>query len=224
VAAARPGRGGLGRAPAQEDKTGYDYVHTAIDDHTRLAYSEVHPDEKDPACAGFLHRALAWFASHGIIVRRVLTDNALVYRRGTDWGWVCSAWQLKCRFTRPGCPWTNGKAERFNRTLAQEWAGPTPAPGPATPPEPPVADAAGLGPDCTRRGQARGDGHGSPGRLVRVNGDNHARQGQYSFRHGASLQLVDDRGYPVGGQTSFGHCRSLPGPLPPGGCDRDAGR
>jgi transposase InsO family protein len=103
-------------------KIGYDYVHTAIDDYTRLAYSEIQSDEKDPTCAGFLHRALAWFAAHGIQVRRVLTDNAMVYRQGTDWGWVCSAWQLKRRFTRPGCPWTNGKAERFNRTLINEWA------------------------------------------------------------------------------------------------------
>lgn len=103
-------------------KIGYDYVHTAIDDHTRLAYSEIHGNEKDSTCAEFLHRALAWFAAHGIRVRRVLTDNALVYRRGTDWGWVCSAWQLKRRFTKPGCPWTNGKAERFNRTLLTEWA------------------------------------------------------------------------------------------------------
>jgi transposase InsO family protein len=101
---------------------GYDYVHTAIDDHTRLAYSEIHADEKDQTCAAFLHRALAWFAAHGVKVRRVLTDNALVYRHGTDWGWVCSAWQLKRRFTKPGCPWTNGKAERFNRTLLTEWA------------------------------------------------------------------------------------------------------
>ncbi|WP_373235304.1 IS481 family transposase [Mycobacterium marinum] len=102
-------------------KIGYDYVHTAIDDYTRLAYSEVLPDEKDPTCAGFLHRALAWFAAHSVRVRRLLTDNALVYRHGTDWGWVCSAWQLKRRFSKPGCPWTNGKAERFNRTLINEW-------------------------------------------------------------------------------------------------------
>lgn len=106
----------------KKTKIGYDYVHTAIDDHTRLAYSEIHPDEKDPTCAGFLHRALAWFAGHGITVRRVLTDNAMVYRHGTDWGWVCTAWQLQRRFTKPGCPWTNGKAERFNRTLQTEWA------------------------------------------------------------------------------------------------------
>lgn len=103
-------------------RIGYDYVHTAIDDHTRLAYSEVLADEKDLTCAGFLHRALAWFADHGVRVRRLLTDNALVYRRGTNWAWVCSAWQLKRRFTKPGCPWTNGKAERFNRTLLNEWA------------------------------------------------------------------------------------------------------
>jgi transposase InsO family protein len=106
----------------KKTKIGYDYVHTAIDDHTRLAYSEVLGDEKDHTCAGFLHRALAWFASQGVTVRRVLTDNALVYRHGSDWGWVCSAWQLKRRFTKPGCPWTNGKAERFNRTLLTEWA------------------------------------------------------------------------------------------------------
>jgi hypothetical protein len=86
--------GGLGRIPAgggwrlhgrSEAVRGrgnsYDYVHTAIDDHTHLAYSEALPNEKDPTCAGFLHRALAWFAAHGIRVRRVLTDNAKVYRR-----------------------------------------------------------------------------------------------------------------------------------------------
>lgn len=106
----------------KKTKIGYDYVHTAIDDHTRLAYSEVLPDEKDATCAEFLHRALAWFAARNIRVRRVLTDNAMVYRHGTDWGWVCTAWQLKRRFTKPGCPWTNGKAERFNRTLLTEWA------------------------------------------------------------------------------------------------------
>jgi transposase InsO family protein len=112
-----------GRSEAVRGRgNGYDYVHTAIDDHTRLAYSEIHADEKDATSAQFLHRALAWFAAHGIRVRRVLTDNALVYRQGTNWGWVCTAWQLKRRFTKPGCPWTNGKAERFNRTLLTEWA------------------------------------------------------------------------------------------------------
>jgi transposase InsO family protein len=106
----------------KKTKIGYDFVHTAIDDHTRLAYSEIHDDEKDATSAAFLHRALAWFAVRGVHVRRVLTDNAMVYRKGTDWGWVASAWQLKRCFTKPGCPWTNGKAERFNRTLLNEWA------------------------------------------------------------------------------------------------------
>jgi transposase InsO family protein len=101
---------------------GYDCVHTAIDDHTRLAYCEVLPDEKDATSAGFLHRALTWFAAQHITVARVLTDNAMVYRRGAHWAAVCDAWQLKRRFTKPGCPWTNGKAERFNRTLLREWA------------------------------------------------------------------------------------------------------
>jgi len=94
-------------------KIGYDYVHTAIDDHTRLAYSEVLADEKDTTCAAFLHRALTWFTDHGITVGRVLTDNAMVYRHGTDWAWVCSAWQLKRRFTKPGSPLD----ERQSRTL-----------------------------------------------------------------------------------------------------------
>lgn len=106
----------------KKTKIGYDYVHTAIDDHTRLAYSEALPDEKDSTCAQFLHRALAWFASHDVTVVRLLTDNALVYRRGAQWAAVCAAWQLKRRFIKPGCPWTNGKAERFNRTLLNEWA------------------------------------------------------------------------------------------------------
>lgn len=103
-------------------KIGHDFVHTAIDDHTRLAYSEIHDNERDATSAQFLHRALAWFAAQGITVHRVLTDNAMVYRHGSHWGEVCTAWQLKRRFTKPRCPWTNGKAERFNRTLLQEWA------------------------------------------------------------------------------------------------------
>jgi len=101
---------------------GWDYVHVAIDDHTRLAYAEVLPDETGPTCAAFLHRAVAWFRSHGVVVRRLLTDNAKAYRVERTWTAVCSALQLKRRFTKPGHPWTNGKAERFNRTLQTEWA------------------------------------------------------------------------------------------------------
>ena len=102
---------------------GWDFVHVAIDDRTRLAYAEVLPDEKDPTCAAFLHRAAQWLHDiHGVTVQRVLTDNAKVYRLGKEWTAVCSALQIKRRFTKPRCPWTNGKAERLNRTLQTEWA------------------------------------------------------------------------------------------------------
>ena len=112
------GRGGQVRGRGY----GWDYVHVAVDDHSRLAYAEVLPDEQAASCAAFLHRAVAWFASHGVRIRRVLTDNAKSYRISTDWAAVCVALQIKRRFIRPGCPWTNGKAERFNRTLQDRWA------------------------------------------------------------------------------------------------------
>jgi len=102
---------------------GWDYVHVAVDDRTRLAYAEVLPDEKGPTCAAFLHRAAGWLHhTHGVTVERVLTDNAKVYRLGKEWTAVCSALQIKRRFTKVRHPWTNGKAERFNRTLQTEWA------------------------------------------------------------------------------------------------------
>ncbi len=101
---------------------GWDYVHVAIDDHTRLAYAEVLPDERAGSCAAFLTRAAAWFATHGVTIRRVLTDNALSYRRGDAWIAACTHLGIGRRFIQPGRPWTNGKAERFNRTLQTEWA------------------------------------------------------------------------------------------------------
>jgi transposase InsO family protein len=101
---------------------GYDYLHVAVDDHSRVAYVEALPDERDATCAGFLHRALTWFRERGVVVLRVLTDNAKVYRVGHNWAAVCVALGIRRRFTKPGCPWTNGKAERFNRTLLSEFA------------------------------------------------------------------------------------------------------
>jgi transposase InsO family protein/transposase len=101
---------------------GWDFVHVAIDDHSRVVYSEVLPDEKGPTCAAFLHRAAQWFHDeHGVTIRRVLTDNAKAYK-GKHWCAVASALQIKRRYTKPRHPWTNGKAERFNRTLLIEWA------------------------------------------------------------------------------------------------------
>jgi len=102
---------------------GWDFVHVAVADHSRVADSEVLTDEKGLTCAGFLHRAAQWsHDEHGVKVRRVLTDNAKNYTVSRDWIAVCSALQIKRRYIKPHCPWTNGKAERFNPTLQTEWA------------------------------------------------------------------------------------------------------
>jgi transposase InsO family protein len=107
----------------KREPVGFDFIHVAVDDHSRVAYAEILSDEKARTCAEFLHRAAQWFHdTHGVTIRRVLTDNARSYRVGADWITVCSALQIKRRFIKPGCPWTNGKAERFNRTLLTDWA------------------------------------------------------------------------------------------------------
>ena len=103
-------------------RVGYDYVHSAVDDHSRLAYSEVLPDETGTTCAAFLRRAGAFFAAHGITVERVMTDNAMAYRNSREFHAVVADLGAVQRFTRPFRPQTNGKVERFNRTLQEEWA------------------------------------------------------------------------------------------------------
>ncbi|MDQ1131356.1 transposase InsO family protein [Microbacterium sp. SORGH_AS 888] len=103
-------------------KIGYDYVHTAIDDHSRVAYAEVHDDEKGVTAAGFLDRAVAFYAALGVRVERVISDNAFAYRHSTAFRGVINAHGITQKFIRPHCPWTNGKVERLNRTLATEWA------------------------------------------------------------------------------------------------------
>jgi transposase InsO family protein len=100
---------------------GYDYVHSLVDDHSRLAYSEILSDEKGATCAAFLARAAAYFAAHGITrIERVMTDNAWAYR----WSLreVIGALGARQKFIKPHCPWQNGKVERLNRTLSTEWA------------------------------------------------------------------------------------------------------
>jgi len=102
-------------------RVGYDCVHSLIDDHSRLAYSEVLPDEKGATCAAFFERAIGYFAAHGITsIERLITDNAWAYRYCLRE--VCAAYDIQQKFIKPHCPWQNGKAERFNRTLQTEWA------------------------------------------------------------------------------------------------------
>lgn len=113
-----------GRSEQVRDRgIGYDYVHVAIDDHTRLGYAEVLPDEKGATAAAFLTRAAAYLDAHGIDrIERVITDNAFAYRNSAAFQQAVADLGATQRFIKPHCPWTNGKAERFNRTLQTEWA------------------------------------------------------------------------------------------------------
>jgi transposase InsO family protein len=100
---------------------GWDYVHIAIDDCTRLAYAEVLPDEKASTASGFLARAIAFYRRHGITVERVMTDNGSPYRSAIH-AITCRALGVRHLRTRPRRPQTNGKAERFIRTMLTGWA------------------------------------------------------------------------------------------------------
>ncbi|RFU41760.1 IS481 family transposase [Actinomadura logoneensis] len=114
---------GRAACPDRRRTTGYDYIHSAVDDRTRIAYSEIHPDEKAATCVAFLHRAAAHFARLGITrIERVLTDNAWSYRKSTAWQQALAELGATGKLTRPYRPQTNGKVERFNRTLLEEWA------------------------------------------------------------------------------------------------------
>jgi transposase InsO family protein len=115
------GRGAASITRDRNTKVGYDYVHSLVDDYSRLAYSEVLADEKGTTCAGFLTRAAAYFADHGIdSIERVMTDNAWAYKYSLRD--VCASLGARQKFIKPHCPWQNGKVERLNRTLATEWA------------------------------------------------------------------------------------------------------
>jgi transposase InsO family protein len=100
---------------------GWEFVHVAVDDATRLAYVEVLSNEQGVTAAGFVRRAIAWFASFGITVERVLSDNGACYRSGAH-ATALNELQVRHLFTRPYRPRTNGKAERFIQTLTNRWA------------------------------------------------------------------------------------------------------
>ncbi len=115
------GRGGghqQGRSAAQ---VGIAFVHTVIDDHTRLAYAEIHDDEKAATAIGVLRNAVAWFAARGVTIERVLSDNGSAYKSHA-WRDAYAELGIRPNKTRPYRPQTNGKVERFHRPLADDWA------------------------------------------------------------------------------------------------------
>ena len=103
------------------DGAGWEYLHLAVDDHSRLAYTELLDGEKKHHATAFLLRALAWFADHGVAVERVMTDNGSPYRSKL-WRRACQALEVRHIRTQPYTPKTNGKAERFVQTSMREWA------------------------------------------------------------------------------------------------------
>lgn len=117
----RPGHRITGDRSSKCKGAGWEFVHVAIDDHSRMAYAEVLGGEGPSNCTSFLRRALAWFAQHGIRVKRLLTDNGNGYR-SYHFRDACQTLRLRHLRTRPRRPQTNGKAERFIQTLLREWA------------------------------------------------------------------------------------------------------
>ncbi|HYM64497.1 MAG TPA: IS481 family transposase [Gaiellaceae bacterium] len=105
-----------------ETRVGYDYAHAIVDDHTRLAYVELHPDERAATVTAFLERALAFFEEHGITARRLRTDNAFAYVKNRSLRELLASRGIRHLTTEPYRPRTNGKVERFHQTMAREWA------------------------------------------------------------------------------------------------------
>jgi transposase InsO family protein len=101
---------------------GWEYVHSIVDDCSRLAYSEIHPDERAPTVTAFTERALDWFLEQGIVGERLMTDNAFSYIHNRSFGELLGRRAIRHIRTRPYTPRTNGKVERFNQTLQREWA------------------------------------------------------------------------------------------------------
>jgi transposase InsO family protein len=112
---------GKPRNPYRNPKIGTAFVHTVLDDHSRVAYAEIHDDETAATAIGVLRRAVAWFATRGVIVERVLSDNGSAYR-SRAWHDTCINLGITPKHTRPYRPQTNGKIERFHRTLTAGWA------------------------------------------------------------------------------------------------------
>ena len=112
-----------GRAKATRGRgIGYDYLHSAVDDRSRVAFSQILEDETGATAARFLIEAASFFAEHGVNIQRVLTDNAKAYTDSVVFADTAAGLGIRLKRTRPYRPQTNGKVERFNRTLLEEWA------------------------------------------------------------------------------------------------------
>ena len=109
------------RDQSKKKRVGYTFLHSMVDDHTRLAYSEFCPDEKANTCIRFIQRARHWFAEHGVMIQAVMTDNGVGYR-SLLFADTLESVDIDHVRTRPYRPETNGKVERYQRTLATEWA------------------------------------------------------------------------------------------------------
>jgi transposase InsO family protein len=105
-----------------ERRVGYDYAHAIVDDHSRLAFVELHDDETAATVTAFFERALAFFAEHGIVAKRLMTDNAFSYVKNRSLRQLLDRHGIRHLTTRPYRPRTNGKVERFHQTMAREWA------------------------------------------------------------------------------------------------------
>jgi transposase InsO family protein len=118
---AKPGHRVTGNLADRTRRVGWEYVHVAIDDHSRIAFSAIFPNEQAHSTVAFLRQALDYYQGFGIAFKAVLTDNGPAYR-SRAFAAACRELGLKHRFTRPYTPRTNGKAERFIRTALEEWA------------------------------------------------------------------------------------------------------
>jgi transposase InsO family protein len=122
----RPGHAVTGdrRKSAAERRAGwgYEYAHAIVDDHSRLAYVELHPNQQADTITAFVERALAWYQAKGITVQRILTDNAWNYTKNRSLRELLQTNAIRHLRTRPYTPRTNGKVERFHQAMSREWA------------------------------------------------------------------------------------------------------
>lgn len=110
------------RGRSVDSRVGYDFAHAIVDDHSRLAYVELHDDEKAATVTSFVERALAFFAEHGIVCKRLMTDNGFSYVKNRSLAELLTRQGIRHLTTQPYRPRTNGKVERFHQTMAREWA------------------------------------------------------------------------------------------------------